>query len=726
MAKAAVIRLADYKQRMQSEPNIRDKLDAEKLAKDSVEVEKKNLTATDFLNKNLQELAKVIKEQGAVGKITDKAEKTKFYGGAKGAVKERVDNIKDFFTLRGFLDKTGIVQKGSTGFIGGIADKALERREAKQQYVKDMLKTDPTTRLYGEKGASKIFEKRFDKIQPAGLDLQANEKELNRLRDAGLTEDQIKRSPEYKKKAELEAGLAKVDPRFRDKDAFGGDKKLVEKVKPSGGGLRGSNVIPLRQADATTVEGDLSEEEIENLRMMEEQNEVLKQIEENTRPEGKKEEKKKEEGDGGGIFGMAWKFLKGWGKKLGGMLLSGLMSLGSMLGKGLLTAAKFLLNPAVLGKLITRVFPIAMIVGSLINGIWDGFKKFAETGSIGEALIAGLGGILEFLTFGLIDADTIKNVVESFTGFVDEYITQPLGNFFKNIKDAVAGFFENIGIPEISFSVFGKKIAFGPWYPFKPGDNPPGADAPPEANQPARVVGADETKAASAASGKTAPLSYEDKQKEIDKRTEKELAKLPKNMRDDVDVQNSVREAEELKYKEESERKPTSFQDRQKATDKRTQEILAKKNPKLAEDPRVQRRARQQAELEVKQGKTIDGKPLVSKAEPTAAEQRVMSGKALDSDPRAEAARTGRLGIVAQREQMLKDAAVKQQPATAGQVYNKSAENQAMKEQKPTQAPVVVAPSTNVNNNNQTVATYYAPRNNESTMNDYVRRRAVG
>jgi hypothetical protein len=119
MAKAAIIRLADYRKNTQAETNIRDKLDADKLAKDSVEVEKKSLTTTEILNKNLEQLAKVIKDQGMVGKVTDKAQQTKFYGGAGGAVKERVENIKEFFTLRGFLDKTGIVEKGSKGFIGG-------------------------------------------------------------------------------------------------------------------------------------------------------------------------------------------------------------------------------------------------------------------------------------------------------------------------------------------------------------------------------------------------------------------------------------------------------------------------------------------------------------------------------------------------------------------------------------------------------------------------------
>jgi hypothetical protein len=720
MAKAAIIRLADYRQNVQAETNIREKLDADKLAKDSVEVEKKNLTATDILNKNLQELAKIIKDQGMVGKVTDKAQQTKFYGGAKGAIKERVESVKDFFTLRGFLDKTGIVQKGSTGLIGGIADKALERREAKQQYIKDAMKTDPTARLYGADKAKEIFGKRFDKSQTAGLDVQQNEKELSRLKEAGFTDQQIARSPEAKKKAALEAQLAKVDPRFRGADTIGG-ASLVEKAS----GLRGSNVVPLRSS-AAEVEGSLSEEEIENLRMMEEQNDVLKQIEENTRPEGaKKEEKPKEEGSKG-IFGMAFDMLKGWGKKLGGMLLRGLMSLGSMLGKGLLTAAKFLLNPAVLGKLITKVFPIAMIVGSLVNGLWDGIKTFMETGSLSEAIIAGLGGILEFLTFGLFDADTIKGMVESFTGFVDEYITKPLGNFFKNIKEAVAGFFENIGIPEISFSVFGKKIAFGPWYPFKKDDAPQAPESPTEGNQGPRVEGADQTKATSAAPA-AAP-------------TENKVSSEKQGLQEAAiqsQLSNAKKAEEQAMFETNPARKKALLEGAKKAreevaviranttqdeTEKRYQEKLAKAPKNLRDDVGYQNNLRDRAEMEVR----AERGNKVAKPPTNAAEQKVMSGQAMDSDPRAEAARNGRLGIVAQREQMLKDAAVRQQPATASQVYNKSAENQAAKEKKPTSAPVVVAPSTNVNNTNQTVATYYAPRNNESTFSDYIRRRAVG
>jgi hypothetical protein len=156
-----------------------------------------------------------------------------------------------------------------------------------------------------------------------------------------------------------------------------------------------------------------------------------------------------------------------------------------------------------------------MIIGSLINGIMDGFNAFMETGSIAEALIAGFGGILSFLTFGLIDAETIRSLVNFFDGFIDDYIIQPLkdffgflgdsfdkyiaqpimgaftaigdmlneyivepvkkffapiADFFKKIKDQVFGFLEDFGIPEVGFTIpiIGKKVSIGPFYPFRP------------------------------------------------------------------------------------------------------------------------------------------------------------------------------------------------------------------------------------------------------------------
>ena len=60
-------------------------------------------------------------------------------------------------------------------------------------------------------------------------------------------------------------------------------------------------------------------------------------------------------------------------------------------------------------------------------------------------------------------------------GLINDYIITPLAdvfkpvtNFFKSIANKVMGFFEDFGIPEIGFSVLGKKFSFGPYYPFRP------------------------------------------------------------------------------------------------------------------------------------------------------------------------------------------------------------------------------------------------------------------
>lgn len=500
MTKAAIIKLSDYKQRMQSsgtDDGARMQSErAEKLVKDSMEVDKKGLTATEILNANLVNLTKAIQEQNKAGQISDKAGGVKAYGGAKGAIKERVDNIKDFFTLRGFLDKTGIVERGSKGFLGGIADAALEKREARQQYVKDRLNVDKNY-VKGIGGgvdkASQTFAKQFDVGQESLISVQNNKKEMDRLAAAGFTPDQIARSTEAKQQAGLEADLAKKDSRFR---ILGGP--AMEKAPKA----TRDNVVPFKSDDTTT-----SEEEVENLRLMNDQTSILAKIEENTRPVAANkggDDKEKTKGMFEGLTGG----MGGFVKRMIGSIGSVLSSIGGLIVDGLVGAFKFLFNPRMLLKLLTKVALPVMIVGSLVNGIIDGFKAFAETGSIGEALIAGLGGVLEFLTFGLIDKDTIKAVsdwiggfvddfiikpVKDFIGFIgksfdeyiakpltkafewvggvmDEYIVQPIkdffapvGDFFKNISDGIKGFFDNFEIP--GFSIMGKQ--FGPWHPFK-------------------------------------------------------------------------------------------------------------------------------------------------------------------------------------------------------------------------------------------------------------------
>ena len=805
MTKAAILKLSDYREKMQVEsPSIKE-MDADKLAKDSIEVEKRNLTSTEILNKSIQDLAKIIKQQGALGKVTDKAKDTKFFGGAGGAIKERVDNVKDFFTLRGFLDKTGIVSKGSTGLISGVADKALEKREAKQQYVSDMMKTDPTVRLLGPEKAKEKFKERFEKIQPAGLAVEKNEKELERLRSAGLTEEQVQRSPEYKKKAELEANLAKVDPRFRGKDTLSltKDSKQTSKDK--------SNVVPLfsKSSDedndkVSETLGESREGEIEASRQMEEQTAVLKQIEENTRPIDVKPQKP-ESGDdkGGGLFGGLIDKVKTWALGFGMAFLGKLKVMSSLIGKGILSGARALFSGGALLKLVSKFFLPAAIVGTIASGLIDGVKKFVETGSITEALIAGLGGMLSFLTFGLVDGETIKNLVSGFTNLVDEYITQPLANFFNNIKEAVVGFIEGIGIPEIGFSVFGKKIKIGPWYPFKKDDAPAEPETPSAENKGPRVEGKESDGAksdvkptvdgkATSQPGTTSESVVPGKSGATPAEGSKAPGAGPKGMGPNY-------KAALKDYKDST---PADHLEKQYPGIGDAFRNLAEKYPPRSDSKQMIESHEQmlvlKAQVKVANGtasKLEDKKPLVdatTKEQPTATsapdgkklvesapkEQPSMEGpKPVDATTAAPSGqpivtRTTKMLIggdevipgkeltnrqmagitmglrngktdyppeVIKQYNLQKKAKEEAPKPTApdvasnppgsmdsGKVYNQSAENDANRQKSAAgNTNVVMAPTNNSTNNSTTIAPNFTPRGNDSSLNDYIRRRAV-
>jgi hypothetical protein len=166
-------------------------------------------------------------------------------------------------------------------------------------------------------------------------------------------------------------------------------------------------------------------------------------------PAGAKPEEPKEEG---GILDTILGFFKG----------------------GFLSSIMSIFNPANLLKMLGRVFIIATIFASLFKGITAAFDKWKETGSIKDAIIAGLGAIVDFLTFGLFGEDSVKKMFDAVEGFIDPII-KSITETFTAIKDWVAN---NIGIPKISIPVPGwaqgivgaKEYAIGPYYPFK--DNP--------------------------------------------------------------------------------------------------------------------------------------------------------------------------------------------------------------------------------------------------------------
>ena len=111
----------------------------------------------------------------------------------------------------------------------------------------------------------------------------------------------------------------------------------------------------------------------------------------------------------------------------------------TMIKNGLIQGAKFLFNPKNLLKILGKLALPLLIIGTLFSGIKAGFEKYQETGNFTEAIVSGLGGMLEFLTFGLLGEDTLKQVFDSLTG-----VFQPVLDTVSNIFDSIKGFFEGI------------------------------------------------------------------------------------------------------------------------------------------------------------------------------------------------------------------------------------------------------------------------------------------
>lgn len=528
-----------------------------------------NKNVKERLNNNVIQLFEETKKQTKATKDTLRAITKDEAKGIVDTVKDRrefrtagvridefKDELKDFFTLRGFLDKTGIAERGS----GGIVSEYLDRAEERKKYVDARMQVDPTKNLMGEEKARETFARQFNEQQVAQRAITKNEREIQKIADAGFRDDQIERSQVFKNRIGLATDLAKVDTRVRPQgfDARTGMIKekaekpetsvetpspvseslvdsvektnsnvvtkatleslvyqeiasknsmslpqiardinvarqnLQELVRGSGGDVKTGADAQFRKSSENEsmlmVEkekrldrivgeggftvgasaGDITEESLEAARSQEKQLDVLEKIEVNTRGVPGEEEGETNQNAGGGFLDNIFNFLS----------------------KGFMTAIKAIFNPRNILKAVTKFFVPAVLIGSLVNGIYDGFKTFFNGGSLGDALIAGLGGILEFLSFGLIDSEAIKSVVDWIGNAFNEYILDPLVSvftpvvdFFKSIKDQLVNFVQNFGIPEFGFTipVINKEVSFGPFYPFRSSDTAtPTAEASPQ------------------------------------------------------------------------------------------------------------------------------------------------------------------------------------------------------------------------------------------------------
>jgi hypothetical protein len=101
-----------------------------------------------------------------------------------------------------------------------------------------------------------------------------------------------------------------------------------------------------------------------------------------------------------------------------------------------MTALKNLFSKKMLMKLVTKIFLPVAIIASLFKGVMAGFEDYKKTGSLSSAIMAGLGGVLEFLTFGFFNRETIENIGEKLGKFV-EPVFNKMSEIFNSIKKTI-------------------------------------------------------------------------------------------------------------------------------------------------------------------------------------------------------------------------------------------------------------------------------------------------
>ena len=345
---------------------------------------------------------------------------------------EKKEGIREKFGIdNGGLKKTVL---GALN-VGGVFNKTLEKDKFIEQQkalgakaMKDESSTDFKKRL----------GKDFEGAYAASKETKRTEAAIARHKQtAGVDDEEYLRtvSPEFE---EL------LNKRQKNADEFGKYQRAVDTKSPTPvtrlDSAQGMNIFnkPVSATQTAAEATQTAETEAENMKVEQKQTDYLKIIAENTAVDKnqkaqKNKEEKKPEGSGGmlsTLLGVAGGFISGM---LGSMF--------RMLSKGLMVAFRALLNPGVILRALGRVFAIGMVVGALFEGIMDGFNEYIKTGDIGKALIAGLAGIIDFITFGLFDKEKIKEVIGDFSKWTYDHLVKPFTDFLGGIKDKFLEFF---------------------------------------------------------------------------------------------------------------------------------------------------------------------------------------------------------------------------------------------------------------------------------------------
>lgn len=299
----------------------------------------------------------------------------------------------DVKTIRGALDKTGLVKADS----GGIFSNALKRAEDKQQSVRDSMATNPQMKnLKQFAGDDKKLKRYFgDKYEDKQKNIKgANDTraEMDRLKDAGHTDLQISRTGLRKQNAAFEENLApKKAPKSSGATESTAAKKVPTKVvsgAASGAKAAVQNITGMGSAD-------LSEGDMENAKRLDQQTSILQKIEENTNPKSnlgpKSHSEEQKNSGGGGIMEGIGSGLSALGKGIGGLgrgIGSGIRGLLAGIAKGIAAFGKadVLKGAASMVVLSGALFITAKAMQEFSTVEWESIGK-------GTVALLGLAGV---------------------------------------------------------------------------------------------------------------------------------------------------------------------------------------------------------------------------------------------------------------------------------------------------------------------------------------------
>ena len=196
------------------------------------------------------------------------------------------DDLKDLFSVRGFLDKMNIAPRGESGMLSDFMDK----REDRKNWVDSRMRADPNMKnlkqFGGDDGKVKEYlTKQHSKKLETEESIFKNEEDIAEQRKRGMSDAQIKRMGLFDKQTELSTNLAKIDPSVRPQTAKDQEQKANENKKQTE--QKDAKVLPFTKelsAGSTGLGTSLGNEEamLEQNRMIAEQTSLLTKIEENT------------------------------------------------------------------------------------------------------------------------------------------------------------------------------------------------------------------------------------------------------------------------------------------------------------------------------------------------------------------------------------------------------------------------------------------------------------